>query len=193
MDMNLRHSAEERLEKGTAPATRGWAVGTHALTLLHGLATTPQTASDALKLLHELQVHQVELDLQAEDMRSTSAELEAALARQTQLYEAAPMAYLVMDTHTHVTELNAAGALHLGAPREAVLGQRLDRFLTPPSLLTLQRLLARVQRREATPPGVVVVQPPGQPPCAMAVSVSLDPAGTGFLVALCPMPDGLAP
>ena len=75
MNMKLRQSAVERLVKGIAPATRGSSLGTEALTLLHGLASTPQTASDALKLLHELQVHQVELDLQHEQAEQECRQL----------------------------------------------------------------------------------------------------------------------
>jgi hypothetical protein len=37
--------------------------------VLHALASSPQTAADALTLLHELQVHQVELDLQAQELQ----------------------------------------------------------------------------------------------------------------------------
>ena len=64
----LRVDAEDRLEHGTAPPTRGWPTGSEALRLLHSLASAPASASEALKLLHELQVHQVELDLQREQM-----------------------------------------------------------------------------------------------------------------------------
>lgn len=77
----LRQRAEGRLEEGMAPATLGWSTGTGALTLLHRLAGDPASAGDALKLLHELQVHQVELDLQHEQMEQQLLELGEALRR----------------------------------------------------------------------------------------------------------------
>ena len=53
---------------------------------------SPDTAADTLKLLHELQVHQVELDLQEEELRRSVAELESALFGSVQLYDFAPAA-----------------------------------------------------------------------------------------------------
>lgn len=188
----LRERARARLEfpVGIDPLSVSAAP---ALRVLYDLATSPDTAADALALLHELQVHQVELDLQAEDMRSSSEELQAALARQAQLYDAAPFAYLVVDLQLCVTELNATGVLCLGAPREMLLGQRLERFLTPQSTITLHGILARVKQLDTKQSGVVVLHPPGQPQCVSAVSASPDPAGTGFLVVLCPLLDGSTP
>ena len=97
MTMKLRQSAEERIDKGTAPATRGWPTGMQALTLLHGLASEPDTASDALKLLHELQVHQVELDLQHEQAEQDRRELTENLANSAALFDLAPFAYLTLE------------------------------------------------------------------------------------------------
>ena len=106
MDMKLRQSAEERLEKGIAPATRGWPVGAKALTLLHDLASRPQTAGDALKLLHELQVHQVELDLQHEQAEQACHQLAEDLAGYTALFDWAPFAYLSLDPEGVVIAAN---------------------------------------------------------------------------------------
>ncbi len=89
----LRERAEARLKAGSAPPTRGWPTGVGTLQLLHELASTPESAVDALKLLHELQVHQVELDLQHEQIEITQRELAEDLARYQALYELAPLAY----------------------------------------------------------------------------------------------------
>ena len=58
---------------------------TAALRVLHALASSPATAADAIALLHELQVHQVELDLQYEELQGSNSELEASLDRQARL------------------------------------------------------------------------------------------------------------
>lgn len=97
MDMKLRERAEQQLEKGTAPTMREWHVGTPALKLLHGLASAPQTASDALKLLHELQVHQVELDLQHEQAEQERRQHTEDLAHCTALFDFAPFACLSLN------------------------------------------------------------------------------------------------
>lgn len=165
----------------------------NALRVLHDLASSPETASDALALLHELQVHQVELDLQAEDLRTASVELETALARQVQLFDAAPVAYLVVDPLAQLLELNAKGAQQLGLAREALIGQRLDRFLTAPSCVALHQLLALVLHENATRSAVLVLQ--GQDPALSTVTAiaRVDPAGTGCLLVLCPASEQLLP
>ena len=71
----MRLHAETVLKEGSAPPTKGWPTGVGTLSLLHELASTPARADEALKLLHELQVHQVELDLQHEQMEATRREL----------------------------------------------------------------------------------------------------------------------
>ena len=94
---NLRHKALDRLSKGSAPPMRGWGIGIEALTLLYTLASTPGSAVDAHKLLHELQVHQVELDLQHEEMELSRGELASNLQLHVELFDLAPVAYLGVD------------------------------------------------------------------------------------------------
>jgi PAS domain S-box-containing protein len=115
-----------------------------ALAILHDLASSPATAADSLKLLHELQVNQVELDLQEEELRRSMAELEEALNRQLQLYEFSPAASFIVDRSATLCELNRTGASLLGHERDAVLGRTLDSFLEPDSSRALHALLMRV-------------------------------------------------
>ncbi|MBC7437422.1 MAG: PAS domain-containing protein [Bdellovibrionales bacterium] len=120
-----------------------------ALEVLHQLASSPTTAADALALLHELQVHQVELDMQLEELGNARADLEVAMARQTAMIENAPAGLLVLDSGTVLYEINLAGAQLLGLPREYLLGQRLDGLLAAPSALCLHSLLAGVREGPA--------------------------------------------
>jgi len=115
-----------------------------ALGVLHQLASASSTAGAALTLLHELQVHQVELDLQDEELRRSRAELEAALARQVHLYDFAPVGYLTVDRATAVRELNLTAAGILGSERDQLLGHALDAFLEPRSALALRAMLDRL-------------------------------------------------
>ncbi len=77
-----------------------------AVRALYELASAPATAPNALALLHELQAHQVELDLQTEELHRMQAELEISLQRQMQLYEYAPVGYWTVDVTAVVRELN---------------------------------------------------------------------------------------
>lgn len=95
---SLRERAHTRLQANDAPTAGVAKNASDALRVLFDLASSPATAHDALALLHELQVHQVELDLQNEELQSSRAELEAAWTRQTQLHHASPSAQLVLDS-----------------------------------------------------------------------------------------------
>lgn len=188
---SLRERAQTRFTRA------GSLTGTHvsataALRVLLDLASSPGTAADALALLHELQVHQVELDLQAEELHSTRNELETAFARQVQLFNAAPAAYCVVDKQTRLHQVNATGALWLGNTREALHGQRLDLFLSPSSRDALRDLLVLVEQGRTTQSCTLVLQMPGTTPRTVCASACLDPAGTDFLLVLCAMADVLA-
>ncbi|MET0380125.1 MAG: PAS domain S-box protein [Spongiibacteraceae bacterium] len=140
--VQLRENAEGRLKGGTAPIYEG-TPGAEALAMLHKLASTPASASDALKLLHELQVHQVELDLQREEMERSRQELNDDLERYARLYAFAPVGYFSVDANDKIIEANIAGAQLLGVERDAVCGLRIDACLTATSRPLLLDLLQR--------------------------------------------------
>ena len=140
-EARLRQHAEDRLACGTAPKVPAdWSVGPDALEMLYRLATDPDRAADALKLLHELQVHQVELGLQHEQMAATEHESGQSLAQFRDLYEWAPLGYFVVDREGIIVDVNRAGDRLLGVSRDAVVGRELAWFLdsaSRPALLDL--------------------------------------------------------
>ena len=145
----LRQRALAQLSVG--PETdRKRVSASNALAVLHQLASSPSTAGDAMSLLHELQVHQVELDLQQEELRSARYELETTLVRQTALFERAPVGYMSIDAATVLCEINLAGSRLLGAARDELLGRPLSGLLWASSVVALQDLLARA--RDGLPP-----------------------------------------
>lgn len=141
---SLRQRAVAQLTDGT-PLNLKAASTSEALSVLHQLASSPSTASDALALLHELQVHQVELDLQQEELRNSRAELETALIRQTALVERAPVGYMTLDSRMVLCEINLAGARLLGATRDVLLGRPLASLLSAASADALRSLLSRAR------------------------------------------------
>ncbi len=156
-----------------------------ALRVLYELASSPTTASKALALLHELQVHQVELDLQDEELRRSYVELENALDRQIQLYDYAPVGHFVVDGNAALLELNRTGATLLGSEPESLRGQSLEGFLTQEAVPTLRAMLARVAEGAATAFADLHLQsaPDGDSRCVHA-SACPDPKGGGFLIGL---------
>lgn len=81
------------------------------------------------KLLHELQVHQVELEMQNETLRLTQLSLEEARDRYQSLYEFAPVGYLTLTAEGVITEINLAGANFLGMERRTILQKSFTSFV----------------------------------------------------------------
>jgi diguanylate cyclase (GGDEF)-like protein/PAS domain S-box-containing protein len=96
-------------------------------------AQTPARLSrdETLSVLHELQVHQIELELQNEELRATQAELEASRARYFELYDLAPVGYVPLDEQGLILEANLTAAGLLGVARNALVKQPLTRFILP--------------------------------------------------------------
>ncbi len=150
MNMKLRQGAEERLKSGTAPIARGSA-GIEALKLLYGISSTRETSSDALKFLHELQVHQVELDLQCEQAEQDCRQLTEDLANYTTLFDLAPFAYLTLTPDGVVTAANCVAADWLAAvtgQAKEIPGRRFEDLMAPGCRVTVRDLLDALREGE---------------------------------------------
>ena len=118
----LRDKAESQLLAGTTPTTDHWStIGLDVLRLLHRLSSDHDNAGDALKLLHELQVHQVELDLQNEEIAAKEQERSQDLQFYRTLYDNAPFAYCVVDLKSTIIQSNFAAAELFGLDRKSVV------------------------------------------------------------------------
>ncbi|ABM61163.1 PAS domain-containing protein [Halorhodospira halophila] len=130
-ETRLRHEAEQRLVDGNAPSAGGWTISAETLSLLYRLASQPERAADALKLLHELQTHQVELDLQQEYSEANEQALTEELHHYRTLFEHAPVGYFVLDLEGRLLDTNRLGAEWLNLEASAAAGQPLSWFLDP--------------------------------------------------------------
>ncbi|MDQ1239976.1 MAG: hypothetical protein QG577_2162 [Thermodesulfobacteriota bacterium] len=84
---------------------------------------------DVQKLVHELHVHQIELEMQNDELRRAQLELEKARDKYQDLYDYAPVGYLMLDKSALVLEANLAVAGLLVIERRSLVGTPLTRFV----------------------------------------------------------------
>jgi PAS domain S-box-containing protein len=113
LEQSLRQQAEARFRASTAQTP---------------VALSPE---ETWRLLHELQVHQIELEMQNDELRRTQAELEASRARYFNLYDLAPVGYVTLSEKGLILEANLMAAGLLGVERSALVKQPLSRFIVP--------------------------------------------------------------
>jgi PAS domain S-box-containing protein len=135
----LRHRAEDRLRKRLDKA-----------------GGEPKSEADDQRLLHELQVHQIELEMQNAELANTRDETETLLEKYTDLYDFAPVGYFSLDERGRILDVNLTGTVLLGVERSRLIDQCLPRFVTPESrsvfVTFLKQMFAGPEKRvcEAT-------------------------------------------
>jgi PAS domain S-box-containing protein len=107
-------------------------------------AGAPGAAADTQRLLHELQVHQVELEMQNAELQEARDGMEALLEKYTDLYDFAPVGYLSLDEQGRILEVNLTGAALLGVERSRLINRRLGQFVVPTSQPGFLRFLEQV-------------------------------------------------
>ncbi len=112
----LRRRAEERIRADASPIDAD-------LEML--------SDDEARRLLHELRVHQIELEMQNEELRRAQEELEASRARYFDLYDLAPVGYCTLSELGLILEANLTATALLGLDRSGLLKQPLTRFILP--------------------------------------------------------------
>jgi PAS domain S-box-containing protein len=84
---------------------------------------------EARRLFRELRVHQIELEMQNEELHRTQGELEASRARYFDLYDMAPVGYFTMGEQGQILEANLTAANMLRVERSHLVRQPLTRFI----------------------------------------------------------------
>ncbi|MGA7594498.1 MAG: PAS domain S-box protein [Gallionella sp.] len=83
------------------------------------------------ELIHQLQVHQIELEMQNVQLRQTQLELEETRDRHVDFYDFSPVGYLILNLNGLIEDINITGALLLGESREKLRLRRFGQFLLP--------------------------------------------------------------
>jgi PAS domain S-box-containing protein len=115
-ELTLRQRAEARALAKTVQLAETW----------------EQLSPEAVRqLLHELHVHQIELEMQNEELRRTQVALEASRARYFDLYNLAPIGYFTLSEHGLILESNLTAAGLLGIARRELVKRPWSRFILP--------------------------------------------------------------
>jgi len=112
-DLELRRRAEEKLKEATG--------GSEDL-----CGVSPERMAH---LIHELQVHQIELKMQNDELRRIQEDLEKARDRYSHLYDFAPVSYFTVSEKGIVAEANLTAATLLGMERSSLVGSPFGRFI----------------------------------------------------------------
>jgi PAS domain S-box-containing protein len=150
----LRRRAEERFGARRADASAG------------GTNIAPETR----RLLHELQVHQIELEMQNEELQRARNEVEEGLSRYTDLYEFAPVGYLTLNRAGEIRQVNLTGTRLLGLERSHLVGKRLAVLVDADSRAVFNAFFTKVFDNGSKETCEVVVRPELASPFAVEFS-----------------------
>ena len=134
MSASLRQRAESRLREQDAREP---------------LLVDPESVT---QLVHELRVHQIELEMQNEELRLAQEALEESRSRYFDLYDLAPVGYVTLGEHGLIREANLSAARLIGIQRPLLLGQPLTRFILPQDQdlhYHCRQLLAATRQRQS--------------------------------------------
>ncbi len=100
--------------------------------------------ADTKKLVHELQVHQIELEMQNEELRQAYETAEQALKKYTMLYDFSPMGYFTIDQEGVIHDLNFSGAEILREKRFSLIDANFKLFVHEDSKSIFNEFLRKV-------------------------------------------------
>jgi hypothetical protein len=129
----------------------------------------PMSETDVKKLMHELQVHQIELEMQNEELREAYETAEAALKKYTMLYDFAPMGYFTLDSNGSICDLNFTGAEILGDKRFSLVNSNFKLFLSDDSKAAFNDFFVRVFMGNAKESCQVMLGYEGNPLCSVYI------------------------
>jgi PAS domain S-box-containing protein len=127
---NLRQKAEEALKNKA------------------GIATVPNAESDILKLLQELEVSQIELEMQNEELRleksRTDIAVEKFIALYDEIYDFSPAGYFTLNNNGMITDINISGTKILGKDRSIILNSNFHHYVSSEHLALFDTFLENI-------------------------------------------------
>ncbi|MGI9134892.1 MAG: PAS domain-containing sensor histidine kinase, partial [Rhodoferax sp.] len=135
------------------------------------------SAAQAKRMLHELQVQKLELEMQNEDLLAARNAAEQVAARYTELYEFSPVAYATLTASGKIIDANLAFARLLNGERNALVGKRLGAFVEAADRHRLSQVLQSVCADRYAGPCEFQLLPVRHQPCTVQMHVSRNADG----------------
>jgi hypothetical protein len=105
---------------------------------------TWMSETDALKLIHELQVHHIELELQNEELKLAKEKADAAMEQSSELYDFSPSGYLTLSKEGKIIALNLCSSIMLGKDRIQILNSSFGFFVSDNTKENFNRFLEKI-------------------------------------------------
>jgi len=125
--------------------------------------------ADVKKLVHELQVHQIELEMQNEELKQAYETAEAALKKYTMLYDLAPMGYFTLSLDGTICDLNFTGAQMLGEKRFSLIETNFKLFVADESKPEFNQFLNKIFTSNSKETCEIELIYINQPPCLVYI------------------------
>ena len=138
----LRAAAEARLQAAVAAEA--------SLQATVAASSAPPADADLLRLVHELQVHQIELEMQNESLRRAHLAMEEARDHYVEFYELAPVGYVSLTDKGRIVAANITAAELLGVDRKTLLGRRFDALVRADDRERCQQLFSSLLQSDAS-------------------------------------------
>lgn len=171
----LRRQANARLKEGTAQCSDLVSASAEALAVLYQLSSAPDTAGDGLKLLHELQTYQVELDMQLEQLQANELESGHELNCYRMFFEVAPSGCMLLRTDAVIMDCNLSAARLFGTIKEQLLGQSVGALLGAASKLQLHTALTKLRSGSSTMQKIITSVPTASGRHDLELSITISP------------------
>ena len=134
------------------------------LKTMHHNKKLPASEADILKEMHELQVHQIELQIQNEELMLAIDRAELAEKKYTELYESAPSGYLTLSKEGDILELNNSATRMLHKERSKLINTRFALFISEETQGVFVEFFGRVLKSHQQESCEVVLKTPGNAP-----------------------------
>jgi PAS domain S-box-containing protein len=127
-EIEARKKVEEALREKAAQDTAHNAElrlrAQERLKVIKGHSGPPKLGADEQKLLHELQIYQIELEMQNEDLKRYKDKTDVLMAKYLEIYDFAPIGHATLNPQGNILRVNLTAAALLGVERSLLIGQR---------------------------------------------------------------------